>query len=530
MERVRRVVAALAVVASLCACTGDDAVERAGGTEGDVGAYLATGAEGSLDFAIVVPGGPADLGGIQPGEPLVAVGDRDADDLGLGGASELLAGPIGSTVRVTVGAEARRRSVVLTRAAGRAEHLGAALDAGAGPETTRPAGEAIPVTDPSSWELAFPQLATLGPPPWLRPGHRLLIYGSAASIPAVRTQLVPDANGNWVHSQTGQTFSPQDAVGAGGAGVSVIDVGHVDEQVVVASQRSFVLDANTGALQFTGSGAGYAAHAAALADYWIHPSVLRSLPETYTNGAVIGRQQVNVGGRTFDGIRLSFGSATGQSSSLYDLDTGLLLTQSTLAEGAAVPTVNPDGTTSTTGAGSTLMTYSQIIDLRLLDLPWSGSAAPPAVDGFRPVRLQGGLTLSVPDAGQSTFAASAVISPRAGTSHWLRYATASVTESAPGLPPTESRGEGASGSSTLLGLWIPPDAIGQLRAGQVLDSDPILKVETRVDRVEAAGIVITETGPTHSYSVRYDTRTGLFNGIELIQQNGLGRSVLALEV
>src|SRR5205814_1010021 len=138
-------------------------------------------------------------------------------------------------------------------------------------------------------------------------------------------QLVPDANGNWVNSQTGETFSPQDAVGASGAGVSAIDIGYMDRDIVVASLRNYVLDPTNGSLQFSGSGTGFVAHAAALADYWIHPSVLSSLPDTFTDGAVIGRQQVNFGGRTFNGIRLAFRSGTSQSSSLYDLDSGLLL-------------------------------------------------------------------------------------------------------------------------------------------------------------------------------------------------------------
>jgi hypothetical protein len=58
------------------------------------------------------------------------------------------------------------------------------------------------------------------------------------------------------------------------------------------------------------------------------------------------------------------------------------------------------------------------------------------------------------------------------------------------------------------GLWLPPEALGVLETGDVLDRDPQTDVVTRVNEATPQRIAISAAGPGYVTRYTYDARTG----------------------
>ena len=63
------------------------------------------------------------------------------------------------------------------------------------------------------------------------------------------------------------------------------------------------------------------------------------------------------------------------------------------------------------------------------------------------------------------------------------------------------------------GLWIAPDALARLNAGDVLDHDPETQIDTSVEAVQPTDsgftVTIRETGAVEVSDLVYDGETGL---------------------
>jgi hypothetical protein len=74
----------------------------------------------------------------------------------------------------------------------------------------------------------------------------------------------------------------------------------------------------------------------------------------------------------------------------------------------------------------------------------------------------------------------------------------------PGLPPQEAKMPRAYGSSLLVNAWIAPATIQKLKAGQVIDEDPVTRYRMTFNGVQGNGAVFTEQGPAEQYTYTYD--------------------------
>jgi hypothetical protein len=72
---------------------------------------------------------------------------------------------------------------------------------------------------------------------------------------------------------------------------------------------------------------------------------------------------------------------------------------------------------------------------------------------------------------------------------------------------------GATGVAQIFGgIWLPPEALNMLEAGDVLDRDPITQVVTHVDEANGQRIAISAQGPASLTRYIYDARAGRLIG------------------
>jgi hypothetical protein len=160
------------------------------------------------------------------------------------------------------------------------------------------------------------------------------------------------------------------------------------------------------------------------------------------------------------------------------------------------------------GQGDTTLTRNEFLGTRDISVPWSSSPAPDWVATVRSLSYRGsvishGALPTVPN----VLALDLQTLSRGAT--WLELSTtiSQQMQGAPSIPPAS--GKMAFGHFQLDGLWIPPQALAQLRQGQALDDDPLSKMRTVVSKVDASAVQITQSNPAGQIDNQYDLRTGM---------------------
>lgn len=380
-----------------------------------------------------------------------------------------------------------------------------------------PLAASAEVPDPSQASQMYPDSRKAGPPPTIKPGTRLVFFGGAATIPGVRSKLVPDENGNWVNKTTGQKFAATDVQGSGGVGFTIARVSHVDREAVAINTTSYLFDPLNKTVSYTG-GSGMVTNAGAAADYWVHPAVLKNIQPLNQGGVFIGQVPYVLGNRKFNAIRFQTESASGHTAYVYDLDTGILLFYGASAIGGDVLTPGVNGQQAGVGAGSTHLSHNMLVEVKDIDLPWKDAPVPAWVNQFRELRYDGSIVTAIQGVQPMTQPMSIVMVPKARENGWLRLSS-TVTTQVYGFPPTQSKNDGAAGAASLNGLWIAPQALAKLQLNQVIETNEHLKTKTLVTDIGRGYVTISEIGQLHRIDVGYDTNTGIMAGVTLKQQN-----------
>lgn len=371
-----------------------------------------------------------------------------------------------------------------------------------------------------------PAAATLGPPPVVHVGSRLLYFGATASVPGERYELVPDPNGRWLDEATGQRYGEHEMPGAAAAGYTLVRVGYLDGQVAQLNQQLYLWDPATGIATYT-SALGLVSHAGCASDYWVHPDALRALPETLAGDVRVVRMPYAIGSRTFDALRIQTTTAKGHTVYVYDLATGLMLFHGARTVGGPVE-VRPDDERQTFGQGSTQLVSLWIADARDVVIPWAGYAPPAWVASVQRLAYQGvATTYTTTTAPIQLALAHEVTIDRRGAS-WLHAWTHTTQATLPGLPPTEGWSVDASGPASVGGWWIAPQALATLRAGQSIDAVTELRTTTSVTAADDARVTLSEVGPAHRIDATYDVATGVLAHVTIVQSGALARTVLEL--
>jgi hypothetical protein len=365
-------------------------------------------------------------------------------------------------------------------------------------------------------------------PAWIKPGVRISYYQGAATIPSSGQTLVPDDNGNWVNSNTGQKYSAQDALGAGGSGITQMTVMAADERTLAVETRMFLLmdpaggrvsASDTGAIVGTPGGLG---------ENWVPPAKLAAIREIREGAVTITRMPYRLGGKDFKAIVVQTRTAGGFTRYTYDLDSGLLLCLSTSSVGGAVLTPNPNGTAGR-AAGDTMITSTILLGVRQLNLPWLNDGLPAFAQRGRQINYAGSTAIVVP--GCPVFPQESGVSFDLGDAGagWIR-GRMTTRQTLPGAPAQERVFDRALGAATSRPSWIKPQSLAGLKPGQVIDEDPITKFRTTFGGVQGNAAVLIEEGPFDRSQCAYDLNTGLMTEFVSQQQNGVGQVQTRLRV
>ena len=373
---------------------------------------------------------------------------------------------------------------------------------------TAPDAEAA-LADENFFVTLLPELRDMPAPTWVAQGSRLTYYASAASVANSYHRYVEDEEGNWVDPTTGDHYRREDIETAAGHGYTQVDVVALNDSIAALSIRAFglsdlALDSSVTTLTWGGAvgipGAG--------SDYWLHPDVLAQIDEVVTDDLKIVRMPYSIGDTQFSSIWLQSISDLGNYTWVYDLDSGVLLHTAGATQGPPItgPVAQGEGRD-----GSTFLTQSTLVNMRQPALPWATAAAPAWVDSVNHVEYDSTVTVDV--TGSPIYlAAGLTVDRRTSGTDWARYLFSRTLYSDVAPSVTEYM-ERVDGAAQVGGLWISPDALDQLSAGQELDFDPVTQASVSVSAVDAtdSGFTVTihESGAGEVSDLVYDGQSGL---------------------
>jgi hypothetical protein len=333
----------------------------------------------------------------------------------------------------------------------------------------------------ASFITLFPELNNLPAPDWVQPGVRLTYTAGAA--------LVPD--------------DPDDR-GGGGAGYTQIDVVAVSDKQVVLRILSWGMPSGAGPVVPLITSC-YVGPAGAGGDWYLNPQVLKRATDLHDDHLKVVRGPYQAAGKTFDAVRFEWERDGTKNVWVYDAKSGVLLHNGVASERAQ----------------SRGLANGDLKRIRTAKIPWADAPVPDWVADVKAVRYTGQYTISVP--GVQSYSAAmrmeAKVVDRGAT--WLRLKR-HIERSAivQGMPSDVDDCVVVSGRAQLAGLWIPPKALQDLKAGQVLDRDPDTGIETRVEDFDtgpngARVVRIVERDPIYSAQLSYDVKSGLLVGMRV---------------
>ena len=394
--------------------------------------------------------------------------------------------------------------------------------------TTIPPDGTPDVPDPCSMLALLPGAAVAGPPPGIAVGTRLVYYGMTASIPGVHSVLVQDDRGDWVDPSTGRRWSPHDVPGSAASYFEVRKVDHLDAQLALVGQRVFHIDL-LDRVALPVSSHGTVSHAGCAGGMWVHPQALASLPDMDRDGTRVLRTPFQLGERVFDAIRIHTTPASGFTSYVYDLGSGLLLYTGASALGASVPTLQPGGGVAP-GGGSTLLVSVWLQDVQQTQVPWRDAPAPAWVAQFGQIDYAGTRTMVLAGVQGPVTTVQQRVSVVARGPGWVQVRVDSLSDARQGTPPVHEQAVMAHGPGSVGGLWIAPEALARLTEGQVIEHCAVVGITTSVSAVSREAVMLSEFGPQHRRDLVYDTRSGVLVRSVLSKQQHAGYSVVDLQL
>ncbi len=368
----------------------------------------------------------------------------------------------------------------------------------------------VALADPNLWVLLHPELADAPAPAWVAAGTRITYYAIAASVPGSYHQYVEDEDGGWVDPTTGDRYRQEDIPAPAGHGYHQVTVTALDDHVAALSIRVFGLTGVErsspvttltwgGAIGIPGAGA----------DYWVDPAVLGSLDEVVTDELKVLRMPYTIGDDTYTSIWVQVIGDDGNITWVYDTVSGVLLHTASSTTG---PPLTGPVATGEGREGSTFLTQSTFVGWRQTTLPWATSHAPDWLATVHRVDYTGSITIEVLGTPSVVLDASLAVERVQSGDDWARLAISRTISSdvAPSITETVVR---VDGPAQVGALFVPPDALRALVAGQVLDTDPITGAVVSVDGIEVAAddtyVTIVERGPAEWSTTVYAASTGL---------------------
>ncbi|MFN8619930.1 MAG: hypothetical protein U0869_04155 [Chloroflexota bacterium] len=332
----------------------------------------------------------------------------------------------------------------------------------------------------------LPEVRTTGAPDWAQPGTRLTWYAAGASVANAGYQWQESEDGTWEDPVTGKKYKQIEAPTAGGEGIFQLDVVGVDGPDVAVQWVLYGLDRSGG--RFFGGTAGGGRDAGADPDdLWIHPDLLATIPTTDLPDLKILRGPYTTNGSTYQALAILSPDPNAYSSQIYDLATGTLLSTTSRTQGNASPLhaqgQDPPEANSQITIGRWLGTRQR--DAAALAFPPPAWATPGTT-----LTYTGSWTFVNPfdPSGQAvTYPMRLTVELAEGGPTWRAYRASSDVTIGGMLDHTQASGV-AAGTGP---WWMSPAALALVRAGDVLDEDPITGQRLTVTALDDAAGTVT---------------------------------------
>jgi len=362
--------------------------------------------------------------------------------------------------------------------------------------------------------------------PWLHEGMVLTFTWYQAMAAGNGSTYQEDEHGGWVDPRTGHQLSRSDQRGTSGSGWTEVTIACIDGDKAVVTTASF---ANAGSLGNNQPvpqqiGASTLVSVTDPGDYWIDPAKLATLHSVPSQHVLVTRVPWKMNGNETQAIRVQMVKPGSYSEHVYNAQTGLCLHFASSAEGAPPKYVGPGDM----GRGDTVLSRNEFVGARDLSIPWAGEEMPAWVSGLRALHYRGPIVSRgpLPSLNSVFFADMQAVARGRG---WVQFSSVvgKQTQGAPNTPP--GKGEITFGRSQFGGLWIGPEALANLRQGQVLDQDPVTRMQTSITKADNKSIVIASRNAAGEIDNEYDRSTGMLIATSFFDVLTKQQSILRLQ-
>lgn len=365
------------------------------------------------------------------------------------------------------------------------------------------------------------------------PGTRLMYYASSASIRGSMRQAQwkedcdPAVEDCWVDPETGNTVANVEIPSPAGEGYTQVDVLYLDDQVCVFRVGNHVRDWSTGTVIAMGAAGGVTRDGCA--DYWVPPARLAEVIGVRYAGFRVLRGPYTLAGQTFDAVAIASTSANARYHASYDAASGLLVVHSGRAQGASVPVIDPDGQVGA-GAGSSMLTYGQLIGTTTMPAVPAPTPLPDSVAGLSGLSYACRLTLEYPGTPPIQMPCQQDVEVVERAPYWLRLRVVRQTASTMGPIPDVVETEDVLTAGGHGGLYAAPAWLRTLAPGAVLEDDTITGVRAWVEQADAGAVVVASTAASQRITYVYDVQSGWLTRLVFAQRTGPSTSVLQLDL
>ena len=334
--------------------------------------------------------------------------------------------------------------------------------------------------DIAAWLALMPELATAPAPPWLKVGARLTYH---------------------VMSVAGEGDTT-----AAGESVVQYDVVSLDASTVLAAAGVHVIGSGgtLGAVRDT----GFIVGVPGVGDAWMDPAALAKAERHAGQNLSIAHVPANMGGVATTAVRFEYVQGAARSVSVFDEITGVLLYR-----------IGAQGAADTPKRGSVI---SNFVSMRQLAPAWTGGSTPAWAAVNAVLKYEGTMTVNVGYGAPGPPLAVAMLgrithsAPAGVCVKWETYLSGRKTEELYSLSPAAI----PSG-----GIFLPQAALAALKAGQVLDTDPVTGVTVSVAQtpLNIDGkqlLVLVHEGQSFRRLYGYDRQSGMLTYVGERSQDG----------
>lgn len=362
-------------------------------------------------------------------------------------------------------------------------------------EGVRTAAAAAPTDEPAPSALIamYPSLRTAPAPAVVTAGLRVTYHAasgySTSMFSLLKDEPIPVDQ---------LPFVPFDRAGMG---LEQVDIVALDREAAVLEVRDhLLLSARPEAPVLSGT-AGFVTAPGVGGGYWVNPEALkRAIGRSGPNVLVQRlRWTTQYAQKTYSVIGVSYRRPGLNYINLYDERTGLMVLFSTFSERR-----------DRGGRYHHALTRVELVDHRTVDYPWVGHPAPAWLATVQQLDYRGDVTTPSTMPGRPDFTrpceARAEVTHRGADWIWCAVSTS--------IGGAVGSGVVVSGPAQVGGLWLPPTGLRGLRAGQVIDRDPLTKCEVSVAAVgrNAVGrevVVLASVSPLQRTEWTFNRRTGM---------------------